>query len=427
MLDRKQTPKIHEITALQLPEVRKYHLSNGIPVYEVNMGTQDILKLEVIFEAGRPQEIKQLVSRATATMLKEGTRHRKGGEIAELFDFYGASIGTPYNLDSTSFTLYTLTKHFETLLPLVAEILTEPSFPEDELTPLLMRYQQRLKLDLSRADVVAYRQLTEYIYGETHPYGYNSNAEAFQALQREDLMGHFERQFHAGNATIVVSGKIDGSIEKLLEQFLGQLPKREKLPMSVFPSITAKPRKVQIKHPDRSQSAIRIGRKLFNRQHPDYAEMYVLSTLFGGYFGSRLMMNIREKNGYTYGIYSSLDSMRHDGFMYIGTEVGNNFLKPTLKEIYNEMQIIRETLPKQEELQMLRNYLMGTLLNGLDGPFNVSELVKALVLDNLPLSYFQDLIHTIQTIQPQQLQNLAQRYFKEEDMWEVVVGDVENN
>lgn len=422
MPDRKQSPIIHEISELRLPEVQNYHLSNGIPVYEVNMGTQDIMKLEVIFEAGRPFEQKHSVARATATMLKEGTHQHKSAEIAEFFDFYGASIGVPYNLDNSSFTLYALSKHLETLLPMVAEILTQASFPETELSSLVERYKQRLQVDLNRGDVVAYRELTELIYGAKHPYGYNSSKAGFEALLSTDLRQHFSSHFHAGNCTIVLSGKLGKDTADLLEKHLGQIPKKVASTAIPFPEIVDAPRKVYIPHNDKSQSAIRIGRILFNRKHSDFPALYVLSTLLGGYFGSRLMMNIREQNGYTYGVYSSLDTMRHSGFMYIATEVGNEFIEPTLEEIYKEFRVLRETEADAEELQMLRNYLMGTFLNALDGPFNSSELVRALVLDNLPLDYFHNLIHTIQTITPKQLQNLAQQYLKEDDFWQVVVG-----
>ena len=356
-------------------------------------------------------------------MLKEGTRRHTSAEIAEFFDFYGASIGMPYNLDNSSFTLYSLSKHLEILLPMVAEILTNAAFPAHELTSLIERYKQRLQVDLNRADVVAYRQLTEFIYGATHPYGYNSSKAGFEGLTRADLQQHFKQHFHAGNCMIVISGKLASNTANLLERYLGKIPKQATSISNDFPAIIDSPQHVYIPHNEKSQSAIRIGRRLFNRKHPDFLGMYVLSTLFGGYFGSRLMMNIREQNGYTYGVYSSLDTMRHSGFLYIATEVGNEFIELTLKEIYKEMKVLRETEASAEELQMLRNYLMGTLLNGLDGAFNASELVRALVLDGLPLSYFQDLVNTILHITPKQLQQLAQQYLQEEDFWQVVVGN----
>jgi predicted Zn-dependent peptidase len=177
-----------------------------------------------------------------------------------------------------------------------------------------------------------------------------------------------------------------------------------------------------IPHPESVQTAIRIGRRLFSRHHPDYAGFFVLNTILGGYFGSRLMTNIREDKGYTYNIYSSLDVMRHDGAFYIGTEVGNEFVGDTLKQIRLELRSLIENPVSEEELTMVRNYLMGNFLSMVDGPFNVGEVVRTMVGDELPFSFFSELVESVNTIKAETLQRLAEQYLQPEDQWEVVVG-----
>jgi predicted Zn-dependent peptidase len=161
---------------------------------------------------------------------------------------------------------------------------------------------------------------------------------------------------------------------------------------------------------------------MFNKHHPDFNGLYVLSTILGGYFGSRLMANIREDKGYTYNIYATLDAMLFDGYFCIGTEVGNELVEPTIKEIHHEMKLLREELVSTEELEMLRNYLMGNFLAMLDGPFNISELLRTMLIEDLPFSSFEQMIETVNTIQPEQLRDLACKYLNPDNMWEVVVG-----
>lgn len=422
MLNRAKAPDIQEIRILDLPEPKKYFLDNGIPVYAINMGTQDVLKLEVVFYAGRPFEEKKLASRATAGLLKEGTKKYSASQIAETIDFYGGTLSTPVNLDTSNIQLYTLAKHFDSLLPVVAEMLSQPLFPEEELQSFKNRNVQRLQIDLTKNDVVAYRTVTEKIFGKDVPYGYNSFKETYQALEREDLRKHFSKNYNAGNCQIFLSGKITEKHIKTLNKHLGQVIAEGKQNELNYTASISTPQKLKIEHPDTIQTAIRIGRKLFNKKHEDFKGFYILSTILGGYFGSRLMTNIREDKGYTYNIFSTVDSMLMDGCFYIGTEVGNEFAEKTLAEIYREFEILQNELIGDSELEMVRNYLLGNLLTMLDGAFNVSEVIKAHILEDLPLSEFSELVQVIKTTSPQEIQRLAQKYLNKKDMWEVQVG-----
>ena len=197
---------IREITTLALPKYCLHRLDNGIPVYEVCAGTQDIIKLEITFRAGRPFEQKHLASRATARLLREGTKHRQSADIAEAFDFYGTSLVTTTNLDTSSIIFSCLKKHFHLLLPIVAEIIFEPTFPEQELQTFINNNKQRLQVDLQKSDAVAYRKITALIFGENHPYGYNSTADTYNALTQNDLITHWNNTYAADNCQIFIAG-----------------------------------------------------------------------------------------------------------------------------------------------------------------------------------------------------------------------------
>lgn len=425
MPNRKRAPKIRDIQGLSLPVPELYELDNGIPVHVINLGAPEVLKLEAVFFAGRPYEEKKLAARATVGMLKEGTKDYDSAAIADKLDFYGSSLNFPFNMDTSDVVLYSLTKHFEKVLPVFTQMLTQPTFPEEELQNFIKRNKQRLKVDLQRNDIVAYRQITENLFGTGHPYGYNSYMETYDGLERADLVRHFQRCYNSASCMLVVSGRVNDKVLSLLNKHLGgSIPEgaatRPHLEGEGLP-----PAKECIDYPDTVQTAIRIGRRLFNRHHPDFAGMYLLNTVLGGYFGSRLMANIREDKGYTYNIYSMLDTMVHDGFMYIATEVGNEFVEDTLRQIYREVEDLQETLIEEEELEMVRNYLLGSFLTMIDGPFNVSEVVKNLLVESLPVSFFEDWVESVKAIRPESLRELARQYLQPEDLWEVVVGKKE--
>lgn len=325
-------------------------------------------------------------------------------------------------MDTANFTLFALKKYFTDLLPVFADVLHEPIFPEKEIETFRRTSIQDLQVELEKPEVLAYRKITELIFGETHPYGYNSVAADYEALTRDDLVRHFERWFVPGNCMIFASGRVDTEVLDLLDKYFGQDTRRGETPNFNWQTPTEKPRKIALAHPGSMQKAIKIGRRLFDKKHPDYAGMFVLNTILGGYFGSRLMMNIREKKGYTYNIYSTADAMWHDGCLYIATEVNPDAAPDALRQIRRELKKLRDTPVPEAELSMVRNYLLGILLNGLDGPINASDLVKGMIVEDLPLTTFDHLVETIRAISAEELRVLADRYFQPKDFWEVVVG-----
>lgn len=422
MPNRKRAPRIKDIGKLRLPPVGVHQLDNGIPLYEINMGTQEVLKLEIAFLAGRPYEHKRLAGRATASQLKEGTRQFTSSQIAEQIDFFGSTLSFPFHLDTSNLIYYSLSKHFGKAMPIIEDVLAAPSFPEKELQLFIQRNQRELEVELTKNDVVAYRQVTESFFGAQHPYGYNSMPETYADLRRDDLQAHFERLYNSSNCAVFISGKTTPDVLAMLNESLCRAIRPGQAPQPVFPPTPEQAGHLKIPLPNTVQTAIRIGRRLFSRHHPDYYGMYVLNTILGGYFSSRLMANIREEKGYTYNIYSMLDAMHHDGCFYIGTEVGNEFVEDTLKQIYLEIHKLQEELVEEEELSMVRNYLMGNFLTMLDGPFSVSEVVRTQVVEGLPLDYYEGLVDKVRAITAEEIQHLAQKYLRQEDLWEVIVG-----
>lgn len=422
MSNRSVAPPIRPVKNLHLPEPQRFTLQNGIPVLAVNLGTQEIVKLDVIWRAGRNEEQKRLAARATARLLREGSRHRSGAEIAEQLDFWGASFNAPASLDFSSFVLYSLKKYADRAVPLFAEVLNEPIFPEKELDTFVKGSVQELAVELSKPETVAYRQLTELIFGDKHPYGWNSQAATFEDLRREDLTSFYNEFYSPENCLIVVSGRVDDALISLIDRELGQKKLPFKQPDFNWKASDETPRRVDYKQPGTLQTAIKIGRRLFPKNHDDHKGLFVLNTLLGGYFGSRLMANIREKKGYTYNIYSTIDTLLHDGYFYVATEVNADKTEATMTEIFREMEKLTTRLVPEHELEMVKNYLLGTLLTSLDGAMNVSDLIKSITLEGLPLTDFDRLVEVIRGISAKEIRELARRYFDPAAMWQVVVS-----
>ncbi len=418
----KNIPIIKEISALELPDIISEKRANDIPVHQINMGTQEVLKLEFAFDAGRPFEDQRLAARTTLRMLKEGTKQFSSAQIAETLDFYGGNLSTPFNLDVANISLYCLTRQFDNLLPMLTDIILHPTFPQKELDTFVRKSKSKLKVDLERSDVVAYRTITELIFGSDHVYGYNSFASAYDGLSVHQLQKHFEKNFVSGNCNVFVSGKWNNDlISKIDEEILQKIPIGKSVPV-VKEVQDRPPERKEIKIPNNLQASIRIGCRLFNRQHPDFKKMIIVSTILGGYFGSRLMTNIREEKGYTYNIFATIDTFRQEGLFYIGAEVAANFIEETIKEIYQEINTLQNELIKEEELQMVRNYMLGNLLNMLDGPFNVAELIRTMKMDQLKETDFDLLVQTIKTISAEEIRELTRMYLVKEKMWEVIVN-----
>jgi len=419
----KDIPKIKSFKALNFPEYSKYELSNSAPTYILGSEDYDVLKIEMNFKAGRVFEKGYGVARACADQMKEGTQNLSSEIIAETIDFYGATMHISGGMDFTRVELYSTKKHLKNLLPLLRDVLHNPSFPELELEGYIKRNIQRLTIDLSKNDILSYRTLTEKIFGVDHPYGYNSTISTIEHLNRNMLLEHFENNFLLPDFSLILAGGIDPQIIDLCDNFLGDLKyqKRNNDPFSAPPILN--PELFKIEAPQKFQSSIRMGRHLFDRSHPDYPGVYVLNTILGGFFGSRLMSNIREEKGLTYDIYSTIDMLWLDGYIMIGADVDNENVDVTIEEIFKEFEILKKDLVKEKELELVRNYINGNLLNLMNGPFNSIELMRLIAVHGQNHEFFSFFMGRIASVDAPTLRDLARKYLNENEFTVVIVGN----
>jgi len=424
-MNRSKAPHIKDAVEfnLQLKPYDYFTLENGVPVYTIDAGAQEVLQVEMVFYAGNWFEQQRSVASATNYLLKNGTGKKTAFQLNEEFEYYGAYCNRACYNETAVVSISTLTKQLPALLPVIKEMITDSVFSEAELDIYKQNTKQRLSVSLQKSDFVAARLSDAYLYGENHPYGTYTNPEDIDALNSDVLKDFFKQYYLNGQCIIFVSGKLPGDIQEQLNKNFGKLslkPFNNKF--SVIDQVPAAEKKYRIQNdPHGVQGSIRIARPFPNRHHPDFMKVMVLNTLYGGFFGSRLMSNIREDKGYTYGIHSYVQNHIHESAWFISTEAGKDVCEATIEEVYKEMKLLREEPVDEEELMLVRNYLIGTILGDLDGPFHIMGRWKNLILNNLTEDYFYQSIETIKTISAEELREMAKKYLVPEDFYELVV------
>jgi len=425
MLNRKQAPHIYDPVEfdLHLPPYEKFVLDNGVEVYSVNVGEEPVMMAEWVFSAGNWYEEQNIVAATTNFLLKNGTKHKTAFAISEHFEFYGAYLNRACYNETATISLHCLTKHLSALLPVVAEMITESVFPQEELSIYQQNQKQRLDVNLRKCDFVANRLIDEYIYGFHHPYGRYTSAADYDQLTREQVIAFYEKYYRQGKCILFVAGKLPGDIQQQLNTVFGQLPLNQSvldLP-AIIPTPASEKKFAVINDENGVQAAIRIARPFPNRKHPDFPKVSVLNNIFGGFFGSRLMSNIREDKGYTYGIHSFLQNHTQTSAWMVSTEAGREVSRATVDEIYKEMQLLCDEPVEQDELDLVKNFMIGSILGELDGPFQIIARWKNYILHGLTADFFYNNIRVIKNVTAEELQETAKKYLKPEDFYELVV------
>lgn len=412
-------PVIYPLGDIRLPEIEVIRLDNGIPLYHLTQTEQEVFSLDIVVDGGRPYERAPLVGRLTQLMIKEGNQHLSGEVLAEEIDYYGGTLRLPFDMDTCPIQLSGLHKHFEALVFKLAEVLIAPSFRQKDLDRVIERSVAQLRVELDKNETVAFRQITELLFGASHPYGYNSTESLYASVTAAQLQAHFQQCFHAGGIRLFLAGGAGQREIEVLNRSLGIhfpfCPPHQ----PVLPEPENTQGRFSFTGFGQKQTAMRLGRILFNRSHKDYQDLHILNTVFGGYFGSRLMTNIREDKGFTYNIYSALETMRYDGSWLIALETSPEKAEASLTEIHKEMKKLQNEPIDDSELSMVKNYLLGSMLSQIDGPLLTMELVSGLMNDRLPLSFFGETINHINGITADRLQDLAKAYLSPSD-WTVV-------
>ena len=426
MLNRTTAPDFNSIKELHLISPDKLVLENGIQTFVFQANELDLLKFEFIFKNIYHTNSNPMLNPALSAMMKEGTSTLTSAQIAEQIDFYGAYLMPEFSYDYTSITLYTTNKYVDKALPIVSSIIKDSIIPQQELDTYIRNNKQSLQISLKKNDVVARRLFYQNVFGENQ-YGTVASLEGYNTITREKLLELYCEQITPANCTIMVAGRVDTSVLDLIKIHFNDNWRSDKLIYTdskiTFPE-TPSHLIVETKD-DALQSAVRLGGVSINRKHSDFPAVQFVNTLLGGFFGSRLMKNIREEKGYTYSIGSSVASLQHTGFFTLASEVGVEVTKNTLAEIQNEFDILRQERATVEEVELVRNYLLGSVLGSLESIFSHMDKFKAVYFYGMDLSYYQYYNDVVNQMDTSKVQDIAIRYFDYDQLLKIVVGKLD--
>jgi zinc protease len=419
MLDRKVAPPFIQSTSFELIHPDKNSLANGVEVFFINGGSQEVLKIELILPAGRWFEKNWGASHFTAHLLAKGTATKTSFDIAQIFDLYGAHLEVNAGLDVVSISLYSLSKNLLPVLDLLYEILAQPLFSEKELAQSQSVFLQNLKINYEKTSFLASKHFRKSLFGEHHPYGKELEEADVNALNPEHLKEHYDACFQ--HFMVFVSGHIGPANEKHILDTFSRL-KTKPVASKTWTSPYTTAAYEYVEKEGSVQSTIRMGRKSLRRSDPDYVAAVFTSHILGGYFGSRLMKNIREEKGLTYGIFASLHPLKNDSYLVIGADVNKENVALTFTEIKKELRKLREEKISASELETARNHFIGSLQSEITTPFAHADKWKTIYLFGLPATYYQEMIAKLESIRPEHIREISARYFDDETFFEIAVG-----
>ena len=423
-MDRTIQPEIQPLKNFHIQTPVRTTLPNGIPLTVINAGEQEVVRMDVLFSGGRWQQSQKLQALFTNRMLREGTTKYTAATIAEKLDYYGSWLELSSSSEYAYITVYSLIKYLAKTLEVVESMIKEPLFPQKELQTILDTNIQQYLVNTSKVDFLAHRSLLKSLYGEQHPCGKIVMEEDYHTITPEVLREFYERYYHSGSCSIFLSGKVtDDIISRVTDIFgipFGQY--QLQMPKSSFPFAAIPEKRIFTEREDAMQSAVKMGCTTITREHPDYPKLRVLMTLFGGYFGSRLMSNIREDKGYTYGISAGVVFYPDSGLLIVSTETDNEYVEPLIQEVYHEIDRLHLDPVSAEELRIVRNYMLGEMCRSYESPFSLSDAWIFIATSGLKDDYFARSLQAVNEITPAEIQDLAQRYLCKETLKEVIAG-----
>ncbi len=416
-------PLVYPVEKVIIPDPVSRYLDNGIPLFMTEAGTEEIMRIEFTFRAGQLIETMPLIASTTNMMLTEGSKNYSSEELSRILDFYGIFLQQYAEKDRAGIVLYFLSKHTEKAIELSNEVIFNPLFPEEELNALMKKRASWFLVNREKVSNLASDHFFESIFGMSHPYGRQVVENDFETVSFPAVKDFHSKYYVPGNMTLFVSGKIHPATFNLLNNLYGKNSiQKFKLPGTPELLKGNQLKKFHIDKPGAVQSAVRIGSATIDKRHPDYPGLKILDSILGGYFGSRLMRNIREEKGYTYGISSGVTSLNLSGYKVISTEVGKKHLQKSIDEIYKEIKLLQTTAIGHDELDLVRNVMSGEMLRMFDGPFALAESFKSVWEFGLDNSYYYRLSEKIRTIDPDEIKVLANTYYSLDDLYEITAG-----
>jgi zinc protease len=425
---RAQAPKAGPATKLSLPVPVVSKLSNGLTLMLVERHNLPIVSASLFVNSG--SELNPVdhpgLSAFTAAMLQEGTTKRAAPRIAEDADQIGAALNTGSTSDFSTVSIRSLKKNADAALELISDLALHPAFDPNELIRVRDQRITQIQQQRDNPNVLSSLVFNRSVYGEKHPYGYLElgTESSLKSLTRDDLAKFWKTGYVPANAALVVAGDMTSEelktvAEKYFGSWTGSAPA-----FTLAPTEVSGGRRVLIvDKPGAPQTALRVGHIGIKRSSPDYPAAEVLNTALGGLFSSRININLREKHGYTYGAGSRFAYRRGEGPFYVSTSVRTDVTGPSVKEIFNELNSIRDTALTPEEIALSKDSIVRSMPGLFETSPNTVNSIGQLFVYSLPNTYYRTFPSQIEAVSPEVVKNVATKLLKPDSMIVVAVGD----
>jgi zinc protease len=416
-------PPVLPVSLGKIPEAVCIRLDNGIPVFMIEAGIGDVMRIDFTFDSGQAVENLPVIASTVNMMLTEGSRNYNSAKLNRILDYHGVFYNLYTEKDRSGIVIFFMNRYIEKILELSHEILFRPVFPSREFRALMKKRLRWYLVNREKVANIAMDQFYESVFGKEHPYGRQVEADDFQNLNPGLLKDFHAKYYTPEKLAVIISGKIPKDTVRLLNSCFGSIQ-----PQGIHRAArgnTIKPeerKKVHIEKNGAVQTAVRIGSPTINKLHPDYPGVKVVDVILGGYFNSRLMKNIREEKGLTYGIHSVITSLILSGFKVISTEVSKKSTQKAIDEIYKEIRLLQETPVEKEELDIVRNFMLGEMVRMFDGPLAIAESFRSAWEFGLDNSYYYRLAGKIKSIEPDEITSLAKTYYNIDDLYQITAG-----
>jgi predicted Zn-dependent peptidase len=416
-MNRKEAPELNQVEHISLvaPQIIREF---PVPFYFMKEIPNATSRIELYFNAGTINGKIGLAS-AVSGLLLSGTNVKNSTQIHTELDNLGAYTDISIGHESVIVTLYGLNEKLSEITSLFLDSILNADFKQKEIDELIADRKQKLKINFEKVSFLAQREFTKNLFFESN-YGRVIEEKDYDAISREEICDFHKNQYLNGLNKVVLVGEFSESEVVKIQDMLAPLCAIT-LP-SFTDSLTNNSGRFSVSKEGALQSSIRIGRILFTRKHADYIPFAILNTVLGDYFGSRLMSNLREDKGYTYGVNSMVSEYQNSGYFLIATDVAAEHRESALNEIRIELEKLQKELIQEHELELVKNYLLGHLLKSADGPYAMTDLYVHLQNYGFDEAYYNRYIQEINEISAEKLQECARKYLNWDDLTIVTAG-----
>lgn len=428
VIDRSKPPELGPPPRVSLPPIVTRELPNGLKLMIVEQHELPLADFALVIGSGGTADPsgKGGVANLTAQMLREGTTTRKSLDIADQSSFLGISIFPQASWESTTLSLHTPTAQLDSALALYADVALHPSFPANEFDRIKKNRLTELLQLRDQGPAIANTAFPAILYGAGHPYGAPliGTETSVTGLSTADLQAYYQANFKPNNATLIIVGDVNpAQIEQKISSLFGSW-QRGDVPQASYgePPKAGATTIYLIDKPGAAQSSFRIGSIGVPRSTKDYFALTVMNTILGGSFSSRLMQNLREAKGYTYGAVSRFDMRRAAGPFTAQAEIVSAKSDSALIEFMKELNNIRQTVPPGE-LSRAKRYLQLQLPENFETTRDIAAALVPVALYNLPLDYYNTYVQNVEAITQADVNRVAQQYINPSSLAIVIVGD----